>query len=917
VRHRLLIPISLLLALAACSGLAAPRILVPVYFYQGHTVGKANRPTGLHKSDDGGKTFEAITWPELITNSVAVDESGRHYYLSCGNGVMISEDAGRHWRLTGGWRMAEVQKVAIDRRDPAKAWAATAYGVFRRGRAGEPDWVPLAHHDTFRFTTDVVQDLADLDRLWVCADTGLYASDDAGGTWREVIGNLIVRRVVQDPRNHDRLLAATDGRGLLESTDGGKTFHELLWPPEYVFCVALDGDAIYAGSEELFAASVDGGKSWRLTVDLPEGFFVYGILVDPDRPGRILVSGNDGVLESTDRGETWKRLGFEGALVPDLALAPPAVGPPAPLSSVPGTFEIPGGGNVYDDFRPETDPAFDARLVELRETLDTRDPDKWPGWHKAALAIASGGGDAKLLSQLNAQLAEPKHSMFYSLPLIGFSLHSGGKLPDDVRDRIREIMTTVPVYRGDTENHWVMHYTALLLAAQTWPETTAAEWYAGRTSQELYDEARGWLLHWARLTATMGQGEFDSPNYMLMYVTPMLLLYDFAHEGKVKQMAGMMLDLLLADYFAESLDGAYCGGHSRIIGKEVEKTTTNRVSALHWLYAGGIERPEAIHPWLAFSALSTYRPPRELAGVANDRSKPYLHREGKRVRNVLRFGTELNPTFTKTTYMTPLYALGSLPGGILQPIQQHTWDVTWKGSATNSTLFTVHPSVHAKELAMFFPEEMRAITKTITAQKGVYGSPDKLISASPYEEILQDDNVLLAFYRVPEGARFPHVTLYWPDCLERTEKGSWHFGRDGDFFLALFCTRKGEWTKQEGWTRFRCSASAVGFVVVARPIGEDGNGPTFEEFRADILAGERPSLVGEEPGIGITWRRRTAVFGKIVLPPDTILVWRVPPVRTVYDGPFLTSPHPGVIRMTDGRTARTLDFRDMTIEVSR
>ena len=104
MRHRLLIAGLLLAGLGACAQEVANshRILVPVYFYQGHSVGKESRPTGLHASDDGGMTFEAITWPELITNSVSVDPSGRYVYLACGNGVMESDDGGRHWRLTGG-----------------------------------------------------------------------------------------------------------------------------------------------------------------------------------------------------------------------------------------------------------------------------------------------------------------------------------------------------------------------------------------------------------------------------------------------------------------------------------------------------------------------------------------------------------------------------------------------------------------------------------------------------------------------------------------------------------------------------------------------------------------------------------------------------------------------------------------------
>ena len=56
-----------------------------------------------------------------------------------------------------------------------------------------------------------------------------------------------------------------------------------------------------------------------------------------------------------------------------------------------------------------------------------------------------------------------------------------------------------------------------------------------------------------------------------------------------------------------------------------------------------------------------------------------------------------------------MVALGSIQGGILQPIQQHTWDVTFGHEMENATLFTLHPFYSGYELAMFFPEEIRAI----------------------------------------------------------------------------------------------------------------------------------------------------------------------------------------------------------------
>ena len=380
----------------------------------------------------------------------------------------------------------------------------------------------------------------------------------------------------------------------------------------------------------------------------------------------------------------------------------------------------------------------------------------------------------------------------------------------------------------------------------------------------------------------------------------------------------MMLDLLLADYLTESLDGAYCGGHSRVIGAEVEKTRENKVSVLHHLYAGGIPLPESITSWALFAALSSYRPPTLLQAVANRRDAPFVHTETKRVRNVIRFDERLNPPVFKTDYVTPAYVLGSLQGGILQPIQQHTWDVTWRSAHENSTLFTVHPAVSAKELAMFFPEEIHGLTRTITAQKGSYASPDKLVSSSAYEKVFQHENVLLALYQVPPGEEFPHVDLYVPDCLEWSEDKGWMFGRDGDFAVAVRPLQTGAWIQGDGFRRYRCAAGRAGFVVVVPP---EGAAPSFDAFRRRVLEAPPPRLEGTGDHLDLLWMDSAGrAYARHW---DEALGWLdgkpVPfPAGWLYRGPFVRSELDSArIALTDGKTVRTLDFDDLTITETR
>jgi len=59
--------------------------------------------------------------------------------------------------------------------------------------------------------------------------------------------------------------------------------------------------------------------------------------------------------------------------------------------------------------------------------------------------------------------------MFYSYAAIGSYLRLRDQLPDSLRAKMRNSFRERTMYRGDTENHWVMYYTGLYLAAQTWP----------------------------------------------------------------------------------------------------------------------------------------------------------------------------------------------------------------------------------------------------------------------------------------------------------------------------------------------------------------------------------------------------------------------------------------------------------------
>ncbi len=58
-----------------------------------------------------------------------------------------------------------------------------------------------------------------------------------------------------------------------------------------------------------------------------------------------------------------------------------------------------------------------------------------------------------------------------------------------------------------------MYYVSLYLASQKWKGEDGSKWFAGKSSEENLKEAEGWINNWIEITTTIGQGEFDSPNY--------------------------------------------------------------------------------------------------------------------------------------------------------------------------------------------------------------------------------------------------------------------------------------------------------------------------------------------------------------------------------------------------------------------
>ncbi len=269
----------------------------------------------------GGGMYGALRFrnvgPAMISGriqSIAVDPTNkRHYFIAAASGGV--------WRTNNGGitftpvfdneNSYSIGYVAIDPKNPAVVWVGSGENNSQRS---------------------------------VSWGDGVYRSDDDGRTWRNMglKNSEHIARVLIDPRDSNTIYVASQGplwgpggdRGLFKSTDGGKTWKNILSISENTGVTDLifepdNPDVMYAaayqrrrhvwtlidgGPESAIYKSTDAGATWnKLRGGLPTGDVGrIGLGISPANPAlvyAVIEAANraGGVYASSDRGGTWEK----------------------------------------------------------------------------------------------------------------------------------------------------------------------------------------------------------------------------------------------------------------------------------------------------------------------------------------------------------------------------------------------------------------------------------------------------------------------------------------------------------------------------------------------------------------------------------------------------------------------------------
>ena len=564
-------------------------------------------------------------------------------------------------------------------------------------------------------------------------------------------------------------------------------------------------------------------------------------------------------------------------------------------------------------------PSFEERKLQIVDAYAQPKGSADYGYGEIAARLWRHQDAAWCSQKLEQLLAAPvSGDMFWMFPVTAIAYLDRGQLSESARQALRRSWKTYMPYRGDTENHFLLYYTSLYLMSQLWPDQPGETWYSGKTSQENFEESRQWIESWVKLTTTRGQGEYDSPHYMGVYLLPMSYLAAWAKDPAMKKRATMMLEYLIADYAPENLDGLYVGAHARVYEQNLLEKWAGVSSDFGWLWFG-LGRPLAFpdNYVLYYALASGFEPPEILRHIATDRSQPYTHYERKRTRNRWRFNDELHGPVYKTTYVRREYAVSSDQGGVLQPIQQHSWDVTWHvpdPRGIQNTFLTLHPYSSIEELQTYFVFNSDNAVEGVVKSKKTYDSPDKFLGGSPYEKIVQDQDTVIALYDIPPATRFPHVNGFFSKDLGQVveDRSGWILMRGGDSaYIACRPLQPYFWKPiATGGRRLFSPYLKNGFVVQVAAAGEY---PDLKSFGSAIVKLPLEFRLDPAPSVRFrSLRGRLLEFTYGDVP-------RVDGVALDYDhwplfgGPFLEAGVDSeqlILKYKSMR--RTLDFKNLT-----
>lgn len=322
--------------------------------------------------------------------------------------------------------------------------------------------------------------------------------------------------------------------------------------------------------------------------------------------------------------------------------------------------------------KSETEAAFQARSLAIREKIATEDLDELAIWwqkrnigdpHKYLLPVILSR--LSLPEKYNPQhtwdillkLDKDKPDLYhfrspYDVRIFFLFRHN---MPQNVEASYRSMVDTPRVgewLEQGTENHMFMQRISglALMDGSGFPNPLPA---TAATNE-------AWLRAEINKFLTIGQGEFHSSTYYGYAIGGLLNLYDFAHTPELRQLAKAGLDWYAVNMAIRLSWGTAGGAESR--GFDSGTWDNSGLSSVAWIWWG--DSPEIAQRMnkgsmrvALLAGLSDYRPPLQLRAIAKKEIELPFKLTASHPGY---YSYHENNQFWETFYITKDYSLGTL-----------------------------------------------------------------------------------------------------------------------------------------------------------------------------------------------------------------------------------------------------------------